>query len=107
MEEKESQQYESPEIVDYGDIAELTQHQMHGDPHDFPFHGSDPHMTFSKLSVMPQAALRPGGPGCGAAHTQAATHRVSPSGAEKCGERRQPAPTFGRFKWPTPLIGGR
>ena len=47
MEERESQQYESPEIVDYGDIAELTQHQMPGDPHDFPFHGGDPHMTFS------------------------------------------------------------
>ncbi len=47
MEERESQQYESPVIVDYGDFAELTQHQMLGDPHDFPFHGSDPHMTSS------------------------------------------------------------
>ena len=47
MEERESQQYESPEIVDYGDIAEITQHEVTGDPHHFPFHGSDPHMTFS------------------------------------------------------------
>ena len=47
MEERESQQYESPEIVDYGDIAELTQHQMPGDPHDSPVHGGDPHLTSS------------------------------------------------------------
>jgi hypothetical protein len=47
MEEKESRQYESPMILDYGDFAELTQHQMPGDPHDFPFHGSDPHMASS------------------------------------------------------------
>ena len=47
MEERESQQYESPEIVDYGDFAELTQHEVPGDPHDFPFHGGDPHLTSS------------------------------------------------------------
>ena len=29
---------------------------------------------------MPQAALRPGGPGCGAANTPATTHRDSPTG---------------------------
>ena len=46
MEERESQPYESPEVVDYGDFAEITQHQMPGDPHD-PFHGGDPHMTSS------------------------------------------------------------
>jgi hypothetical protein len=47
MEERESQQYESPEIVDYGDFAELTQHQVPGDPLDPSFHGGDPHMTSS------------------------------------------------------------
>jgi hypothetical protein len=47
MEERESQQYESPEIVDYGDFAELTQHQVPGDPLDSPFHGGDPHLTSS------------------------------------------------------------
>jgi hypothetical protein len=46
MEEKESHRYESPVIVDYGDFAELTQHQTLGDPHD-SFHGGDPHMTSS------------------------------------------------------------
>ena len=46
MEEGESQQYESPEIVDYGDFAEVTAHQA-GDPLHFPFHGGDPHMTSS------------------------------------------------------------
>ena len=47
MEEQESQQYESPVIVDYGDFAALTQHHVLGDPLDFPFHGGDPHMTAS------------------------------------------------------------
>jgi hypothetical protein len=47
MEQKESQPYESPEIVDYGDFAGLTQHDVPGDPLDSPFHGGDPHMTSS------------------------------------------------------------
>ena len=47
MEETESEQYESPKIVENGDFAELTQHQMPGDPLDFPFHGGDPHMSSS------------------------------------------------------------
>ena len=47
MEEGESQQYESPEIVDYGDFAEVTAHQVPGDPLHHPLHGGDPHMTSS------------------------------------------------------------
>ena len=47
MDKKEPVEYESPVIVDYGDVAELTQHQLHGEHDELPFHGRDPHMTFS------------------------------------------------------------
>lgn len=47
LDKKEPVEYESPVIVDYGDVAELTQHQLHGEHDEFPFHGHDPHMTFS------------------------------------------------------------
>ena len=48
MDHQEPLEYESPVIVDYGDFAELTQHQMEGgQPLDFPFHGGDPHLTSS------------------------------------------------------------
>jgi hypothetical protein len=47
MENKEPTQYERPQIVDLGNLAELTQQESHGDPLDFPFHGGDPHMTSS------------------------------------------------------------
>jgi hypothetical protein len=47
MEKEEPQQYESPRIVDFGDLAELTQHQATGDPLDNPYHGGDPHLTSS------------------------------------------------------------
>lgn len=39
--------YESPRIVDFGDFAELTKHQLPGDPLDHPYHGGDPHLTSS------------------------------------------------------------
>jgi hypothetical protein len=48
MEHQEPVPYENPIIVDHGDFADLTQHQMEGDhPLDFPFHGGDPHLTSS------------------------------------------------------------
>jgi hypothetical protein len=48
METQEPQQYESPRIVDFGDLAELTEHQSTGDPLDHhPYHGGDPHLTSS------------------------------------------------------------
>jgi hypothetical protein len=39
--------YESPRIVDFGDFAALTKHQLPGDPLDHPYHGGDPHLTSS------------------------------------------------------------
>lgn len=42
--------YEPPEIVDYGDLIELTAHERHGHPLDLPhhpLHPSHPHPHFS------------------------------------------------------------
>jgi hypothetical protein len=47
METKEPEEYTSPEVSDFGDLAELTQHEPFGDPHLDPIHGGDPHLTFS------------------------------------------------------------
>lgn len=47
MESEEPVEYTAPEVVDYGDLTELTRHEPAGDPHGSPFHGGDPHLTFS------------------------------------------------------------
>ena len=47
MESYEPEEYTSPEIADFGDFAELTQHESFGDPHIVPFLGDDAHIRSS------------------------------------------------------------
>ena len=44
--QKESVEYESPRITDYGDFSEQTKHDLHGDPLN-SHHLHDPHLTGS------------------------------------------------------------
>jgi hypothetical protein len=44
MEQEPLVEYEPPEVVDHGDLVELTAGQGSGHPLDFTFHaGADPH----------------------------------------------------------------
>jgi hypothetical protein len=40
-------EYERPVIVEYGELADLTQHHPTDDPLHHPSHGGDPHVTSS------------------------------------------------------------
>ena len=48
--EHEPEAYVPPQVVDYGDLVELTAHDRHGHPLDLPhhpLHPSHPHPHFS------------------------------------------------------------
>ena len=48
MDEEKTPEYETPEVIDYGNLAELTASQVHGDPLNSLHHPEhDPHLVFS------------------------------------------------------------
>ena len=48
MDQEKPPEDETPEVIDYGNLAELTAAQLHGDPLNSLHHPEpDPHLTFS------------------------------------------------------------